>query len=178
MHGSARRLAVLLVAAVTARHAPTATQSDDDSPKKAEAKKFAGAWVLRADERGGASSADDSTRSKLIELYPHFFTLKGGEYKLEHSNLAVSEVEEGTFEVVRVGEGFAEVDVSATLRVRGDGPPRPERKFVRNEIWRLADGDTLQRCLPADPDAKGRPAGFKTKKGDGLVLMTFKKRKG
>jgi|GEM_PF-5163061 len=150
-------------------------QSDEQADRMAAAEKFAGTWVLSVQESDGASTADNDELSKGLALYPHYLTLKkSGDYKRTHSNLFVSEAEEGTFSVVRVERELAAVDISVTLIIRGDGPKRPATKFVRKEVWRLRDADTLQRCFPADPK-KQRPEKFKTKKGDGLILQTYKR---
>ena len=167
-------LLLILLVGVPALAAPR-ERSADVAARRAAAEQFAAVWSVRADETDGASSAEDPTRQQFIESFPHVMTVVGDKYRQEHSNLAVSVVEEGTFAVVRVLDGHAEVDVTATHQVGGDGHRRPDREFVRKEVWRLVDADTLQRCLPTG--TQDRPPGFTTKKGDGLVLMTFKRLK-
>ena len=168
-------LFVLLVAVVATSLCSGPVRSDEEPARKA-AETFAGTWVLRATESDGVSTADDKFKTQALEIYPVYLTVQGTAYTQEISNLAVTEKEEGSFVVVKVGVAFAEVDVSATRRVRGDGPKQPDTKFVAREIWRLVDADTLQRCYPAN-SARDRPVAFQTKKGDGLVLQTFQRRK-
>lgn len=133
---------------------------------------YAGVWAVAAEESGGVSTADDKINTLALTMSPTFLTLqKDGRYLRKHVNFAAAETEEGAFSVVRAFGGWAEVDVTATLRIRGDGRPQ-DIKFAAKEVWRLTAAGTLQRCYPAD-SAKGRPSGFKTAQGDGLVVVTY-----
>ena len=134
---------------------------------------YAGVWVVTAVDFNGKSTADDKARTEALKEFPTLLTLqKDGRYLRKHLNFYAGENEEWTFAVARVLSGWAEVDVSATLRIRGDGPPRQDVKFEAKEIWRLTGVGTLQRCYRTHT-AKGRPSGFKTIEGDGLVVVTY-----
>jgi hypothetical protein len=151
----------------------TAARAEDPAERKAWAQKCAGLWVLTEVESEGASTAGDKSATDALKQYPTALKLsKDGEYSRRHSNFYAVETEEGTFSVVKVGGAAAEVDVSGTLKISGDGPKRPDTTFKAKEIWQLKDADTLQRCYAADP-AKGRPTDFKTAKGDGLIVLTY-----
>jgi hypothetical protein len=126
--------------------------------------KFAGAWEFLVGEASGQAIV---LRGRL--------ELGEGTFDCAAATMVSGESEKGSFTVVEACEGFAKVDVKVKVLTRAD-PTRtyPEREVVCKEIWRLTDENTLQRCFSADPSS-GRPGAFATRRGDGLVLLTFKK---
>lgn len=148
----------------------TPTVRPDDRGRWAE--QVCGVWVLSAVEADGVSTAGDKLKADALKTYPTYLALgRDGAFERTHANLAAVESDTGAFAVVTATGGVAQVDVSVRRTVSGDLPKAVDVRVSCQELWRLTDADTLQRCVPAD--AKGRPAEVGTARGDGRVLLTY-----
>ena len=103
-----------------------------------------------------------------------FLMIRGDRIEFFMFNLAGSYDEKGGIAVVGEGPDRFKVDVRVVEKSAGVFGRQPGREIVRKELWRIADGGKLQRCMPSDP-AGARPESFSTKKGDGVGIMTFER---
>jgi hypothetical protein len=133
------------------------------------AKPLAGEWVVRSIE------ADGATLDAPLPPESCLLTIRGDRIEFFIVNLAAGMEEKGTFSVVEARPDHFKVDVRVVAKSGSDLGRRPDREFVRKELWRLTDGGRLQRCYPSEPSG-ARPATFSTRKGDGVEIMTFERR--
>ena len=171
----ARGLMGLLLA--TAILGPQPAPAGGDASKQPdpvkEAARYAGEWVISSVEtngqkNGGASDNPFPPGTNLLTIREH-------RIECWIAILVAGWSEKGTFQIVEIGPRYLKVDVSVVEKSSSDLAKYPDREYLSKEIWRLTDGGKFQRCFPDDPTGK-RPESFSTKKGDGLVLMTYEKR--
>jgi hypothetical protein len=158
----------LAIAASATAIAPRSAAARDDSAKPAA--RFAGEWVIRSVETAGASTEGQLPPESCL------MTIRGDRIEFFIVSLAAGREEKGTFSVVEAGPDGLKVDVRVVVRAGTDLGKQPDREYVSKELWRMTDGGRFQRCFPDDPTG-ARPTGFSTKKGDGVSIMTFEKRK-
>jgi uncharacterized protein (TIGR03067 family) len=130
------------------------TADSDDAVKK-EKKALAGGWTVVTAQRDGEAIPDEEARKLRLSFAEERLTLKQGEktsqlqYRLElDSNPRRIEL------------------------IAGDGPNKGKPLPAIYEL----KGDSLKVCLPLSPDV-GRPEGFSTASGSGLMLLVLKREK-
>jgi hypothetical protein len=145
---------------------PLSAAAGDDAAKQAA--RFAGEWVIRSVETNG------DTEETSLPPDSCLLTIRGDHIEFFIVCLAAGLEEKGTFSVVEAGPHHFKVDVSVVEKGGSDLGRRPDRQFVRKELWRMTDGGKFQRCVPHEPTGP-RPESFSTKKGDELGVMTFER---
>jgi uncharacterized protein (TIGR03067 family) len=137
--------------------------ADGDAGKK-ELEKLQGTWEQVASETNGEETSD-----KVIQWLNESVTISKDQFKQRFSRGA------GALDVVEE-TGIIKLDPAADPKaidfVYYTGKLGGK---TRQGIYQV-DGDTLRICwLP--PEKEGRPTQFKTTKGDGLDVDTFKRKK-
>lgn len=138
------------VGAALAVAVPLARATDDANDKAVKRFKAAlqGKWQMTARVQGGEPSEADLIKKRSV-------TFEGDKYTVRDDSETLGELDYK----IDPGKKPAWLDVTTKEGNSGKG------------IIKL-DGDTLTFCVATDGD---RPGDFKSEKGDGRILATFKK---